>query len=231
MILIVRYLIVLVLIPMLMLLTASVNADREVQVMAPGWGDQQYEMPEPGSYKLPPFGHAGDGKVLLSDGQEANLKQIYGKEKITVLSFIYTQCDDANGCPLATFVLHSVKNRLKKHPELANSLRMVSLSFDPVHDTPATMTQYGKDFQQDNFEWLFATTKSEQQLEPILQAYGQSVMRVASLDSEISTFAHMLRVFLIDEHQRIRNIYSTDFLHPELLIADIRTLLLENTKG
>ncbi len=41
------------------------------------------------------------------------------------------------------------------------------------------------------------------------------------------TFSHLLRVYLIDPYKRVRNIYSASFLHPDLLVADLRTLLLE----
>ena len=37
--------------------------------------------------------------------------------------------------------------------------------------------------------------------------------------------SHILRVFLIDRQKNIRNIYSPSFLHPDILLADIRTVL------
>jgi cytochrome c peroxidase len=57
-------------------------------------------------------------------------------DKIVLFSFIYSACSDANGCLLATSVLHKIKNRLKKEPELGSKLRLVTLSFNPEHDTP-----------------------------------------------------------------------------------------------
>jgi len=38
---------------------------------------------------------------------------------------------------------------------------------------------------------------------------------------------HILRVFLIDRDGRIRNIYSSATLDPRLVLADVKTLLLE----
>jgi cytochrome c peroxidase len=43
--------------------------------------------------------------------------------------------------------------------------------------------------------------------------------------------AHVLRVFLIDSERRIRNIYSPSFLHPDLVLNDVRTLLAEAPPG
>jgi protein SCO1 len=41
---------------------------------------------------------------------------------------------------------------------------------------------------------------------------------------------HILRVFLIDREGRIRNIYSSATLDPRLVLADVKTLLLEEKK-
>jgi cytochrome oxidase Cu insertion factor (SCO1/SenC/PrrC family) len=38
---------------------------------------------------------------------------------------------------------------------------------------------------------------------------------------------HTLRVFLIDPDGNIRNIYSSDTLDPRLVLADVRTLLMQ----
>jgi protein SCO1 len=39
--------------------------------------------------------------------------------------------------------------------------------------------------------------------------------------------SHVLKVFLIDAAGDVREIYSSDFLHPQTVLNDIRTLLLE----
>jgi protein SCO1 len=41
---------------------------------------------------------------------------------------------------------------------------------------------------------------------------------------------YILRVFLIDRAGRIRNIYSSGTLDPRLVLADVKTLLLEKAK-
>jgi len=79
---------------------------------------------------LPVLGSAADGKVLDTQGNALTLHSLMG-DKVVLLSFIYSTCSDVNGCPLATTVLHKIKNRLKKEPELAEKLRLVTLSFNP----------------------------------------------------------------------------------------------------
>ena len=57
-----------------------------------------------------------------------------------------------------------------------------------------------------------------------LAGYGQIVTRTGPGDGPLH---HLLRVYLIDRRGRVRNIYGLEFLDPRLLLADIRTLLLE----
>ena len=152
-------------------------------------------------------------------------------DKIVLLSFIYSTCSDVNGCPLATAVLHKIKNRLKKEPELAAKLRLITLSFNPEHDTPEMMKHYGQDLQDKGVEWRFLTTASEQDLKPILDHYKQNIQKVYDAQGKnTGTFSHILRVYLIDKDKQLRNIYSVSFLHPDTLINDIKTLLLAEPK-
>ena len=210
----------------------AVAADRSASVQsnteqpAPGWGELGYELPAPGTYELPTIRAAADGAVLLEDGSKAGLRS-YLQGKISVLSFIYTRCSDVNGCPLATFVLHSLKGAVARRPHLADKVRFISLSFDPEHDTPKAMRDYGRDFKQGTAaEWLFMTTESDKELRPILKAYSQYVNQMRDAGGN-TDYAHTLRAYLIDADGDIRNIYSIDFLHPELLMADIETVLLD----
>ncbi|WP_442498366.1 cytochrome c peroxidase [Methylobacter sp. sgz302048] len=191
----------------------------------------EFIAPEPGTYHLPALGTAADGAVLNTEGKEATLHDLMG-DKVVLLSFIYATCSDANGCPLATSVLHKIKNRLKKEPELAKQLRLLTLSFNPEHDTPAMMKQYGQAFQEPGVEWRFLTTRSERQLLPILDSYKQTLEKVYDDQGRFTgTFSHILRVYLIDKDKQLRNIYSVSFLQPEALINDIKTVLLAGKKS
>ena len=201
---------------------------KDRQILAPGWsGELGYEPPAPGTYELPRLFRAGGGDVLLDSGKPDKLENYIG-EKNVVLSFIYTHCDDENGCPLATFVLHAIKNKLKEHPEIAPYLRLVSLSFDPVRDTPELLRDYGAQYKLGELEWSFMTTKSQRELAPILRTYGQYVIpEVNEKGEKTGQFAHILKVYLVDREGWVRNIYSVSFLHAEVLLADIKTLMLE----
>ena len=204
-------------------------ATNEPPLQAPGYGALPYSPPKPGSYTLPNLGAAADGQVLESSGQPVTLYQLYAG-RMVLLSFIYATCDDANGCPLATMVLHRIQSALKGRPELKDRLRLITLSFNPAHDTPAVMAKYGESFQSGGIDWHFLATRSETELQPILRDYQQSVDReVDAQGHPTGQFSHLLRVYLIDEQRRIRNSYTVSVLHPDLVLADIETLQLESS--
>ncbi|NKB36880.1 MAG: photosynthetic protein synthase I [Gammaproteobacteria bacterium] len=196
------------------------------QVLAPGYQSLNFTAPKAGSYTLPQLGPASDGNILDMQGKSVRLHQFFG-DKYLVLSFIYTQCDDVNGCPLATYVSSQVQNRLAAEPLLRDKIRFISMSFDPANDTPAVMRDYAKNFVKKGFDWQFLTSTSESELDPLLAAYGQSILRDVDENGDTTgTISHILRVFLIDTDKQIRNIYNTSFLHPDTVVNDIKTLAM-----
>ncbi len=199
-------------------------------VLAPGYQPLSFQAPTAGSYSLPVIKQAADGEILNSAGQALNLHDLMG-DKTVLLSFIYSTCSDVNGCPLATAVFHKIKRRLQKQPELARQLRLLTLSFNPQHDTPKAMQHYGRGFQNDNLDWQFLTTQSEQKLQPILDQYQQAIQKIYDEQGRFTgTFSHILRVYLVDKEKQIRNIYSVSFLHADTLINDVKTLLQEQVQ-
>lgn len=207
-------------------LSASVEAATgDAEILAPFYTGAEYEAPEAGTYRLPPLGEAADGAVLTANGSAQRLHDLFDG-KAVLLSFIYSSCSDVNGCPLATAVMYQVKRQIENDPALRGRFQMISLSFDPVFDTPEVMSLYGKGLGSDN--WKFLTTASEQELAPILDAYGQTIIRDLDEQGEPRpSLSHILRVFLIDPNKQIRNIYSVSFLYPELIVNDAKTALAE----
>jgi cytochrome c peroxidase len=196
-------------------------------VLAPGYSDLEFTPPPPGSYRLPPLGAAADGTVLDSQGRSLRLHELLGDGPV-LLSFIYTSCSDVNGCPLATHVLAKTTAKLAAAPEIADRVRLISLSFDPTYDTPAVMRRYGEPFQGRGLDWRFLTTRGGTDLDPILEGYDQWVIRdYDEAGNALGTISHLLRVYLIDRKMQIRNIYSVSFLHADTLSNDLMTLLAE----
>ncbi len=191
----------------------------------------QFEAPAPGSYALADLGPAADGDVLDEDGRPDRLHELFAG-RLVVLSFIFGACHDAQGCPLSLATLDRLKARCEADPELAKAARLVTMSFDPERDTPEVMRRFRSSFRSERADWRFLTTAGPTELTPILDDYDQAIQ--AEVDAEGRTtgqFSHVLRVFLIDRRMRIRNVYSSSFLHAEVIENDVRTLLLEEASS
>ena len=185
----------------------------------------EFVPPAPGTYVLHHIMAAPQGTVLDVDGNAAPLSR-YTRGSITLLGFIYTTCSDPDGCPLAYRVFDALKEAIGTRTELHGRVRFVTLSFDPARDTPEVMKQYAGSRSVDKgngLRWYFLTTRSARQLMPLVEGFGQDV-RVTRTGRELS---HVLKVFLIDRGGDVREIYSSNFLHPEVVLNDIETLLAE----
>jgi cytochrome oxidase Cu insertion factor (SCO1/SenC/PrrC family) len=187
--------------------------------------------PPPGSYQLPPIQQVPDGDVLDTAGIHSLAEFTHGR--ITLLGLVYTRCADPEGCPRATWAFGSVRRLLRADPELQRRVRLVTLSFDPAHDNPRAMAAYGRRMQGAGAgaQWHFLTTASRQALAPILDGLGQDLRVAADSHAVPGTeeFTHSLKVFLIDADGQVREIYSTGYLMPQMIVNDMRTLAGEVT--
>ena len=187
--------------------------------------------PAPGSYALHRIMPAPDGRVLGIDGRSQPLSR-YTRGQLTLLGFIYTTCVDPEGCPLAYRVFDLLKAAIAATPALQGKVRFVTLSFDPARDTPEVMRRYAGSRAVDTsggLRWYFLTTRSARELMPLVEGFGQDVRVPYDRTSGRARreLSHVLKVFLIDRAADIREIYSSLFLHPQTVLNDIETLLME----
>lgn len=191
-------------------------------------GGAALALPVPGQYGLPAIQRAGNGWVLDGNLLPRRLSG-YTQGAITLLSFIYTYCTDPTGCPLAYATMQGVKKRIGGDASLHGQVRFVSLSFDPTNDTPQAMQRYAAAQQVEPFlQCSFLTTYSTRFLRPILASFGQDVELQRDTEGQPTrVISHMLKVFLIDRAGRVREVYSTAYMDPQLIFNDVKTLALE----
>ncbi len=209
------------------------EAMRELPEQALGrTSDYDYDAPVPGTYSLPRIRAAASGRILGPDGSPRELSELLDG-RITILSFVYTRCADPRACPHATGTLHEIHRISTQDRLLAENLQLLTFSFDPEHDTPQVMADYGEGLRSEDSgaDWQFLTTESREALAPILDGYGQVVDAKKNADDPLGPYYHVLRVYLIDSNRTIRNIYSFGMMDPRLLLADVRTLLLERSSA
>lgn len=99
-------------------------------------------------------GYIPNVPVITQDGRTLLFYDDVLKGKISIISFIYTSCRDI--CPVVTARLSQLEENLGD--AVGRDYFFVSISIDPVTDTPARLKEYGKAFGV-GASWLFLTGK------------------------------------------------------------------------
>src|SRR5262245_13028043 len=98
-----------------------------------------------------------DAKVVTQDGKTLQFYDDLIKDKIFVISFLFTSCKDV--CPLATARLAELQDKLGD--SMGRDIFFYSISIDPETDTPERLKGYANAFRAGP-GWLFLTGKPEE---------------------------------------------------------------------
>ncbi len=188
-----------------------------------------FEPPEPGTYKLPKIKKISDHSLINSEGKRVSLYNLK-EDRIAIVSFIYTNCPEKYGCPLSNFIMSQLYKVISSDPQLKGRVSLITISFDPERDTPQVMYKYRKWLSADG-NWFFLTAQSGDEIKPVLKDFGQRVQKLYTEDGRwTGVYRHVLKIFLMDESNYVRNIYSTGMVSVKLILSDIKTLLLEDAQ-
>ena len=156
-------------------------------------------------------------ELVDSSGARAPFPAL-AKGQVAVVAFVYKSCHDAEGCPAALAFLQELDRRLAADPEREARVRLVSVSFDPARDTPERLAEL-RALLAPRGDWRFLVPANRADLGALLRDFGQDV---AVLESGAQR--HVVKIFLVDDQLRIRNIYSSGFLDADLVMADVATV-------
>jgi protein SCO1/2 len=114
-----------------------------IVVTKKGAGDKaspltQFHEPQPGE-PVPDFA------LINQDGKRIHLHSFRGD--VLLVTFIYTRCPFPNYCPLVSHNFAEIYAATRKNQALHSKVRLVTVSFDPEHDTPAVLRRYGETFR------------------------------------------------------------------------------------
>ncbi len=142
--------------------------------------------------------------------------------KVLVFNFIFTRCPLPDFCPRASTGLADTIALLKSRPGVPPDWRFLSLSFDPLTDTPEVLRAYGARFGCDPKVWTIGTGAYEQ-LQPLGSHFGLYFARNVTPDNQ----NHNLRTVVVDAAGRVTDILVGKEWTAEML-ADAVTKALES---
>jgi protein SCO1/2 len=170
---------------------------------------------DPHSGPLADIAQAPRTVLVDSAGRPFDLASLRGKA--VLVSFVYTTCTGV--CPGTTQALRRVQDVLKEAKLWGTRVAFVSITLDPARDTPEVLQRYARLFGADTSAWHFLTGPSAQVL-PVITAWGMWVKN----DSQ-GAIDHPSRIFLLDSRGHEREIYNLEFLKPDAVLEDVRSLL------
>jgi protein SCO1 len=83
-----------------------------------------------------------DFAMTTQEGQVVKLSELRGN--VVVLTFIYTRCPLPDFCPLMDRKFADLSQKISTFPTRAQHIRLISLSFDPEHDTPDVLHKHAQ---------------------------------------------------------------------------------------
>lgn len=175
---------------------------------------------------LQPFGEVLDFSFTERSGRAVTRADLAGK--VWVANFFFTSC--AGICPVMTRNLARLQDLLRLHEDL----RFVSLSCDPVRDTPEVLATFAARYEADATRWLFLTGPAAD-----MQRFATDSLELgyrAASEAEVAAgeepTMHSDRFLLIDRQGRLRASYhGTDDADVARLRRDLGTLLAEAGEG
>ncbi|MGK9231320.1 SCO family protein [Inquilinus limosus] len=136
------------------LLGLLLSAALPVAAAAHSLHDVEDRLREQEKYFEPKDGWRSVGFTLQdADGHPVSLADLRGK--VVVLHFIYASCTDE--CPLHADLIARIQEKVNETP-MRDRVQFVTITTDPVRDTPEVMTDYGRAHNLDPVNWVFLTS-------------------------------------------------------------------------
>lgn len=118
--------------------------------------------------KRDPQAYFTDRELLTQNGEKVRFYSDVLKGRMVVINTIFTNCKDA--CPLITEQMNKVRAELGA--SFGKEIQFVSISSDPLRDTPAAMKKFAAKHKADVPGWVWLTG-SKDNVDHVLKKLGQ----------------------------------------------------------
>lgn len=175
-------------------------------------------------FDVVPRGGQAPGFILTDSRDQPLFSQdLQGHE--TLYTFMYTRCGAA--CQPTTSAMQQIQQRVAALASTDNPpVSLVSLSFDPQHDTPEALQTYAAQVRADPQRWRFATAAPDTL--KIVIGDGFKTFYEPKPDG---TYLFDSKAVLVDDQGYIRTTYRTNTPDVERMLRDIDAVVEEARKS
>jgi protein SCO1/2 len=156
-----------------------------------------------------------DAAFVDQDGKKRAFSSFRGSP--VAITFIYTSCPLPTFCPLMDRHFAAVQDAIRSDAAL-KKVQLVSVSFDPITDTPAVLKAHARALKADPARWTFLTGDRDA-IDQFAARFGVSVTRAQDDPKDI---AHTLRTAIIDANGKLVKVYTGNEWTPAQLLEDLK---------
>lgn len=177
------------------------------------WAAQRTQVEAPPAIRIPPF--------ALTERSGARVTDADLRGKPWIAGFVFTRCTTI--CPRLAAVMAGLQEELR-----GTDARLVAISVDPEHDTPAVLTAWAARFQADPARWLFLTGERAVIWGLAEQGFKLPVQKDAGQPGHL--ILHSPKLVLVDRAGEVRGWFDPldDPTQREALLEATRRTLAES---
>jgi protein SCO1 len=162
---------------------------------------------------VPVGGQIPDFELIDQAGARVSLASLKGK--VVAVNFIYTRCPLPDYCPRMVANFRAIRDRFKDR--IGSDLVLLTVTFDPQYDTPATLAKYAASERAGGPGWHFLTGDA-MRIERVCAAFGIQYW------PEEGLITHTLETAVIDREGKLAaTVEGKDFTGRQLgdLVASV----------
>jgi len=165
------------------------------------------------STRLDEGDHMSDFKLTDQNGKTINRESFAGKDLL--VTFIFTRCAVPDFCPRMSSHFAEIESAVMDDPDLADRVRLLSISFDPEYDTPEVLKKYSEKHSVKPDLWTFASG-SASQTEELTRAFA------VYTETADGTINHGLTTAWIGPDGTVRKLWRGNAWKPEEVLEALR---------
>ena len=174
---------------------------------------------EPGVQLLRPGDRVPNQTFIDQEGRTRDVGDIRGGRAMAI-TFIYTKCPIPTFCPMMDRQFAEAQTLIRGRG-LADKVRLLSVSFDPKHDTPPVLRQHAQSLNFDPKVWTFVTGAREE-IDRFAESFGLTLIRGEAPNPD--EIGHTLRTAIVDREGRLVKSYSGADWAAADLVAELENL-------
>jgi protein SCO1/2 len=134
---------------------------------------------------------------------------------VTIVDFVYTRCITV--CLALGSVFQQMQRDIQQAGPASPPVRLLSISFDPAHDTPQVLQRYAAQLRADPRVWRFVGPRDAHDLARLLDPY-----QVVVIPDGLGGFEHNAALLVVDSAGRLVRIF--DYAELETALAYARSI-------